>query len=198
MNEIIRKTDYILLTHLHPDHWDGAAEALVPKSKQLICQPEDVETLQAQGFHHLLYQKSIQLQGVTIERVAAQHGHGELADKMAPVSGFVLITGNKALYVAGDTVWYEGVKTVLDTYKPDVSIVNAGSAQFQFGDPITMTAEDVLQVVHHSKPGSKTVVVHMEAINHCLLKRNDLSNLIKAENFSSCCFVPHDGEEIIF
>lgn len=199
LQEIVDQSDVILLTHLHRDHWDEAARNLIPKSKAIICQTEDVPTLIEQGFSNLSYSSDTKFgSDIRIIRVLAKHGHGELAEKMAPASGFVLIGKEKTIYVAGDSVWYEGVENAIQKYSPDVIIVNAGAARFQFGEPITMTTADVLQVAEAAKPSAKIIVVHMEAINHCYLTRNELRQAIEAEGFEERCLVPEDGEEIIW
>jgi hypothetical protein len=45
-----------------------------------------------------------------------------------------------------------------------VIVVNAGSAQFLQGDPITMNGGDVLKVCQSSDPAAKVIAVHMEII----------------------------------
>src|SRR5689334_12113203 len=41
LNAILQKIDAVLVTHTHRDHWDAAAQALVPKHVPVVCQPED-------------------------------------------------------------------------------------------------------------------------------------------------------------
>ena len=198
IKEVIQQSDAVVLTHLHPDHWDEAARTLIPKSKAIICQAEDVSTLIEHGFSHLTYSGDTKLEnGIRIIRVEAQHGHGELADKMGPASGYIIQGQEKTIYIAGDTVWYEGVEKTIERYNPDVIIVNAGGARFQFGEPITMTTADVLQVVKASKQGAKIIVVHMEAVNHCYLTRSELHLALEEEGIGERCLIPADGEEIV-
>ncbi len=54
---------------------------------------------------------------------------------MGAVSGFVLAAaGEPTLYIAGDTIWCEEVRTALEQHQPDVVVVNAGAAQLAEGD----------------------------------------------------------------
>ena len=117
---------------------------------------------------------------------------------MAPVSGFVLrAPGEPALYVAGDTIWCPEVEAALREHRPDVVVVNAGAARFNEGNPITMTAGDVAEVVRHA--GSADVVaVHMEAINHCLLGRDKLRSSLIDLGASGRVSIPADGEQMAF
>ena len=70
-------------------------------------------------------------------------GAGAIAELLAPVSGFVL----DDLYLAGDTVWYEGVEETIARHRPRVAVVNAGGAEFVEGGLIVMGADDVREVV---------------------------------------------------
>jgi len=128
-------------------------------------------------------------EGVTITRTPARHGHGELAERMAPVSGFVL-AGDRTLYVAGDTVWYEAVPATLDRYDPDAVVVNAGAARFVEGEPITMDEADVRAVRDHVPADCTVVAVHLDAINHCLLARDELRAAVDTVE------IPDDGEVV--
>jgi L-ascorbate metabolism protein UlaG (beta-lactamase superfamily) len=194
---IIHHTDAVLITHTHNDHWDIAAQQLIPKDKIIIGQPEDKAALEKQGFvKFAAITDPVTVEGIRITRVPAQHGKGEIAARMAPVSGFVLDDGTYRIYIAGDTVWYEGVKHILREHKPHGVILNAGGARFDIGDPIIMTAEDVLQVCAES-PAATIICVHMEAVNHCYLKRSGLKQAIRNAGYTQRCVVPEDGERMV-
>ncbi len=115
---------------------------------------------------------------------------------MGTVSGFVLrAPGEPSLYLAGDTIWCPEVEAALQTFRPDVVVLNAGAAQFLTGDPITMTADDVVQVCR-ALPTARVIAVHMETINHCLLTRADLRERLAQEGLAQQVQVPADGELI--
>jgi L-ascorbate metabolism protein UlaG (beta-lactamase superfamily) len=164
--------DAMLVTHLHRDHLDDAAKERLPGAATypVFCQPEDVEELRETGFEDVRpVEGSRSHEGITVTRTPARHGHGDLAERMGPVSGFVFeADGEPTVYHAGDTVWYEGVEGTLESHDPDVVVVNAGAAQFTEGRPITMTPEDVLAVCEHT--GATVVADHMDAINHCRVR----------------------------
>ena len=130
---------------------------------------------------------------MTIARTGGRHGTGEIAEMLAPVSGFVLsAAGEPTLYIAGDTVWCGEVARALDEHDPDVVVVNAGGARFTEGDPITMAAGDIGAVVAHA-PRARVVAVHMDAINHCLETRADLHQRMHEAGLQERVTVPEDG-----
>jgi L-ascorbate metabolism protein UlaG (beta-lactamase superfamily) len=196
--DVVNGTHAVLVTHTHSDHWDGKAAEVLPKKLPLLGQPEDAEKFRAQGFADVrVIDGSVRCEGIEIIRTGGQHGTGEIAKMLAPVSGFVLrAAGEPTLYVAGDTIWCAEVEQALRTYKPAIVVVNAGGARFLEGDPITMTAEDVIRTCQ-AAPQAQIVAVHMEAINHCLLTRADLGFQVEAARVAERVAIPNDGEWVV-
>jgi L-ascorbate metabolism protein UlaG (beta-lactamase superfamily) len=199
LDGLISAVDAALVTHLHRDHFDPVAAEALPKQIPLLVQPEDEERLREMGFTEVLrVDPSRAWRGVEIVRTAGRHGQGEMAERMAPVSGYVLrAPGEPTLYVAGDTVWGPEVREALEVYEPQVIVVNAGAAQFLSGGPITMTAEDVAEVCG-AAPEATVIAVHMEAINHCLLTRDELLGFLQERELSDRVLIPADGEQFRF
>lgn len=191
--------DAVLVTHTHADHFDEAATSELSKDLPLLCQPEDEEKFSSDGFSDVRpVNGSLGWEGIEVHRTGGRHGTGEIGALMAPVSGFVLrAAGEPVLYVAGDTIWCPEVEEALRQHRPDVVVVNAGAARFNEGDPITMTAGDVAEVVRHAR-GSTVVAVHMEGINHCLLGRDELLSSLKETGLSERVSIPADGERVAF
>jgi L-ascorbate metabolism protein UlaG (beta-lactamase superfamily) len=194
---LLEETDVVLVTHLHNDHWDDRARDLIPRQTPILCQPEDWDDISASGFRRVTpVQDDLKWDGLGLTRTGGRHGTGEIRDLMGPVSGFVVRSeGSPTVYVAGDTVYCPEVAEALDAHKPDVVVVNAGAARFLEGDPITMTAEDVARVCR-AAPDALVVAVHMEAINHCLLTRDELREKLQSEGLVGRVEIPADGETL--
>ncbi|HEY7632828.1 MAG TPA: MBL fold metallo-hydrolase [Thermoleophilaceae bacterium] len=190
--ELVEGLDAVLVTHLHEDHLDPKAEQLLDRSLPLACQPEDLKDLRDRGFEDVRsVDDTIDLLGISVARTAGQHGTGEIALELAPVCGFVLSAdGEPTLYIAGDTIWCDEVRSAISVHSPDVTVVNAGGARFNFGDPITMTPEDVNATAEATS--GKVVAVHMEAINHCVVDRAALRDATSEERV----LIPADGETL--
>lgn len=190
----LAKIDAVIVTHTHRDHWDAHAKELLAKDIALICQPSDKDALTTAGFTNLLpVEDTFEFKGLKIHRTGGQHGTGEIGQKMGKVSGFVIEQNGQRLYVAGDTIWCDEVADAIKKHTPDFIIVNAGAAQFLQGGPITMSGDDVVTVCD-ALPSAKVIAVHMDTVNHCLLKRTDLRKILEEKNLTKRCSIPNDGE----
>lgn len=194
---VVEGVDAALVTHLHRDHFDDTAAALLPKDLPLLCQPEDVDRLRALGFTDLRpVRETVALDGITVTRTPARHGSGADAEALAPVSGFLIRdTAGRCLYLAGDTVLYEEVERVLDEERPDVVVVNASGARFAGGAPLVMNSEDVVAVARRV-PHARVIAVHLDAINHCVETRADLHQCLHDEGLTDRVTVPEDGAAV--
>lgn len=181
--EVVRGLDAVLVTHRHRDHLDARAEALLPRDVPVFCQPEDDEALRELGLDARPVADELEWGGLRIARTPARHGHGAVGDALGPVSGYVL----DDLYLAGDTVWYDGVAETIERHGPRVAVVNAAGAEFLEGGLIVMGVDDVREVVARVPV---VVAVHLEALNHCHLTRSALRAAVPR------LLVPEDGETL--
>jgi L-ascorbate metabolism protein UlaG (beta-lactamase superfamily) len=182
--EVVRGLDGVIVTHLHRDHFDETGARLVPRDVPVFCQPEDEERLRGYGLDARPVEDELDWDGLRIARTGGRHGADEdVARALAPVSGFVL----GGLYIVGDTVWCREVEEALERHRPRVAVVNASGARFLESGPLVMTAAEVREVVARVP---KVVVVHLEAINHCLESRAEIREAVPE------ALVPQDGETV--
>ena len=199
LQHLIRETNGVLVTHTHRDHWDTRAIELLPKSLPTLTQPSSETTIRDSGFNAVqAVMNQTTWNDIAIFRTEGRHGTGDIGRAMGAVSGFVLkATAEPTVYVAGDTIWCAEVAETLRTFQPDVVILNTGAAQFLTGDPITMGADDVLQVCR-TVPRAKVVAVHMDTINHCWLTRALLAEALTKTGLQDHVEIPADGARLIF
>jgi len=190
--------DAVIVTHLHLDHFDDTAKSVLPKEIRIIAQNgQDAQAIRDAGFHHVEAMNDHTSVGkVRLQRTDGRHGTGVIRMQMGKVSGFVLShPTEKTLYVAGDTIWCCKVEAAIQQHKPEVIVVNGGAAQFLIGDPILMTKEDIYRT-HQASPESIIISSHMEAVNHCLLSRQELRSYAQEKGIADQIFVPEDGQVI--
>ena len=179
---VVSGIDGAIVTHLHRDHLDGRAEELLDRALPILTQPGSLAELRARGFDAATDEPDGWL-GLEVALTPGRHGTGELGEALGPVCGFVL----DGVYVAGDTIWCDEVRESIERHRPRAIVVNGGGARFLEGDPIVMTAADVRAL--RSATDATVVVVHLEAINHCL-ERRDVYRAIDG------VVVPDDGESL--
>ena len=195
---IVEGVDAVILTHVHPDHFDAAAQAMLPKNLLIFCQPEDSEFLQAKGFRNIhTIEHSAEYGKITISRFYGNHGKGALRGPMGRTSSYNISAGNNSLFITGDSLFDELLKKALFESKAKNIIAFAGAASFIIGDPITLNADDLI-AISQFQPGARIYAVHMNAINHCGLTKEILRSFVAEKNISSGIMVPNEGDIISF
>ncbi|MGE6366299.1 MBL fold metallo-hydrolase [Bacillus paramycoides] len=200
IENIIQNIDAVIVTHLHYDHWDDAAKEVLPKEIKIFAQnEEDATEIRNDGFRNVeVLQEDTVFEGIQLIKTKGEHGRGKILELTGLVCGIVFThSAEKTLYVAGDTVWYEAVQEVIDTHKPEIIVVNAGDNQFFEGGSLIMGKDDVYEV-HKAASNVKIIAVHMEAVNHWALSREELKNFIHEKRITSNVLVPDDGESYTF
>ncbi|MDY7581664.1 MBL fold metallo-hydrolase [Pseudomonas sp. CCI3.1] len=201
-DKVISGVDAVIVTHTHLDHWDDAAQKALPKDIPLFTQHEDdAQLIRSQGFKNVrVLTDEAEFGGVKITKTGGQHGTDEmyavpaLAKPLGEAMGVVFqAPGYKTLYLAGDTIWRKEVDQAIEKYHPEVIVLNAGKAKMTgFEGAIIMGEEDVLRAAQTAKD-AKIVAVHMDAVNHMSLSREELRNYVKKQGIESRVDIPEDG-----
>jgi L-ascorbate metabolism protein UlaG (beta-lactamase superfamily) len=192
-----------LITHCrygHFDHLDKSGiRLLAQKQVPVYCNYLDEPYLKRRHINTIplnLNQRSEFLTG-TITSFLTAHGHGFAGMLMRPGAGyFIELPGDKSIYISGDTVMTQTVRHVLNDLRPDISILNAGTASLDFGRPILMPINEQLDFIRTAP--HKVIAVHLDAFNHCLTTREILRAALSKEGLSDKVIIPTDGELMEF
>ncbi|MFC4991555.1 MBL fold metallo-hydrolase [Rubritalea tangerina] len=198
--DIIDSVDLVLITHLHPDHFDESAQEALPKHIPIICHAVDRPNIEDKGFHNIdTIGSGITWEGIDISPTPAQHGSGEWLARMGHVTGYFLKKANSpSLYLASDTILTDDVLGVLSSKHPDVIVTNSGGAHFPDAPPIIMDAEETITLCK-AAPEAKVVATHLESLDHCPVTREALREAAAAAAISDKhLYIPSDGETLTF
>jgi L-ascorbate metabolism protein UlaG (beta-lactamase superfamily) len=109
--------------------------------------------------------------------------HGPPNGDRGPVTGFVLnFKGDDtgAVYISGDTVWYEGVEEISRRFDIKIVLLFMGAAVVKNVGPdhLTMTIDESMQVANHFAK-AKIVPLHFEGWEHFTESRSDIEERFK-------------------
>lgn len=205
--EILAGVDAVIVTHTHLDHWDDAAQELLPKNLPLFVQNEsDARIIRDQGFKDVrILEGGTEFGGVTLSKTGGQHGtdkmyaNPQLAEFLGEAMGVVFqAPGQKTMYLIGDTIWRDEVDQALTQYNPEVVIVNAGYALVTgYEGAIIMGKEDVARAAQ-ALPNARIVATHMDSINHMGQTRKELKAHVIEKGIQDRVDIPEDGAVVKF
>jgi len=198
--QILEKVTHCLITHQHPDHIDSKGVAfLIKKNIPVTCSIKDEKAFNKRGLNvvqSLKYWEKQKFLGGTIEGIPAKHGYGFIAKPMGNVIGFyVELPNQQSIYLSSDTIYTDSVDNVLKEYKPDISVLACGAAQFDVFKQLIMNEDDILKFIKNTS--GKVIANHMESINHCPLTRKKLKDILIDHNLINNVLIPEDGELMI-
>ncbi|CAK7033778.1 MAG: hypothetical protein DESF_01417 [Desulfovibrio sp.] len=201
--------DAVIVTHMHHfDHFDEIARDAIPKDKPMFTQSDnEAEDMRNLGFKNVtpLTGDGVLFSGITLFRTDAAHGQGESSDKNykafglpADASGVVFKHPDEnILYIAGDTVWYEGVKKAISRHQPGVIVLNAALAAFADETPILMGTDGLYEVVK-AAPDAAIIASHLDAVNHARIGREEIRHFVEKQKLFDRVYIPEDGEALSF
>jgi L-ascorbate metabolism protein UlaG (beta-lactamase superfamily) len=198
--EVIVGVEMVIVSHLHSDHFDPAAQDLLPKNTLILCQPEDDQTISAKGFHEVVpVKQEMDCEGIIITRTPCEHGSGEVLQEMGNASGFVFRAENEpTIYWAGDTIWCDAVANIISEYQPDVIVTHSCGAVW---GPQVLIVMDTAQTVAvcRAAPNSIVITTHMDFLDHATVSRQALREDVTANGIRpEQLLIPLDGERIVF
>ena len=198
VEEILRDVDFYIVTHIHPDHVDmspdGTVGAPLDKNVPLFVQNSaDAEVFKRSGFAKIdLLDENI-LGDVKLTKTPARHG---TINPCGDACGIVFSAPNeKTLYLVGDSIWFGGVQSSLERFKPDVVIVNACAAELVGYGRLIMNDEDI-DCIRQTLPTAQIIISHMDNVAHATITRHEMRGLLAKRGIEY--FMPADGETLEF
>lgn len=193
--------DAVILTHFHPDHFDEFAVKALDKNIPFFVQNEtDLNIIKNFGFNdiRIISESVTDFEGITLYKTQCQHGRREVVRPMCEKIGMpydamgIVFKADKekTLYVAGDTIWCDEVRTSIDKFNPEIIVINACGATVLVGEGerLIMDIADVKAISSYAK-NSTIIASHMDTVSHLTVTRDDIKAL-KLYNV----VVPDDNE----
>ena len=166
--------DAILLSHdHHEDNLDRAGRTLLPLAKKVITTSAGAKRLKGNAIGLRAWQSTtLEADAIKIKITAAPAHHGTVGSHLVvgETTGFILEwAGQKhgALYISGDTVWFNGLCEIGQRFKIGTAILHIGGARFPILGPLrfTLNAREAVHLVHALEP--RTVIpIHYEGWKH--------------------------------
>ena len=188
-----------LITHCrqgHLDHLDRAGWHLLAQQQvPVYCNCLDEAYLQRRGVMTIPLQPNQRQEflGGSIVAFETAHGHGVIGKLMGPGLGYLIeLPDEPSIYISGDTVLTPIVRRVLTDLRPDVAVLNAGSASLDIGRPILMPMTEMLEFTHLAS--GTVIAIHLEALNHCSVTRAQFWQAVTQAGLAHKVRILADGE----
>jgi L-ascorbate metabolism protein UlaG (beta-lactamase superfamily) len=176
------KIDFVLLSHDHHfDNLDNSGRMMLTKAGKVYTTTAGAERLgnNAVGVKNWERINIPTKDGRTLEITGTPARHGPADGDRGPVTGFVLnfLNEDEAVYISGDTVWYEGVAEVANRFNIKIAVLFLGAAIVKEvgAQHLTMTAEESI-LAAQCFAGAKIVPLHFEGWEHFSQSYKEIQN----------------------
>jgi L-ascorbate metabolism protein UlaG (beta-lactamase superfamily) len=174
--------DAVLLSHdQHADNLDPAGRAFLGRVATTFTTEVGARRLAGNAKGLRPFETAVHPgrdgRDLLVTATPARHGPAGVEPLVGDVVGFLLgfEQPGDAIYVTGDTVWYDGIAEVARRYSPKLVVAFAGSAQTSRGPfHLTMDSNDVIETAH-AFPDAAIVAVHTHGWTHFRQSSADLA-----------------------
>ena len=191
--------DAVLLSHdQHFDKFDRTGRAFLPSAPLTLTTPVAAGRLGGNARGLALWETTIvgdrTPERLLVTATPARHGPVGIEPIAGEVTGFLvgIDQPGDAIYISGDTVWYEGVAEIAARFTPKLVIAFAGSAEPRGHFHLTMDSNDVIAAAH-AFPQAKIVAVHNEGWEHFKESAADLAQAFGALGLADRLITPERG-----
>ncbi len=196
--------DAVLLSHDHHfDNLDRAGRQFLEAAPIVLTTEAGAGRLggRALGLAPWQYIQLPSPEGGMVRITATPARHGPAHADRGPVIGFALTGGDgsgPALWLSGDTVWYEGIEEVARRFDIGVAVLFMGAARVtEVGpDALTFTAAEAVQAAR-AMPNATIVPLHYEDWAHFSESRGEISARFSAAGLSERLRFPERGRAVL-
>lgn len=175
--------DAVLLSHDHHfDNLDRAGRALLASMPRVITTGAGADRLGGNAVGLEVWE-SVEL-APSLRVTAAPARHGPPDGDRGPVIGFLLERARSpdgAVYLTGDTVWFEGIEQIARRARVAVVLAFVGAARVREVGPshLTLTASEAVEVAR-AFPRAAIVPLHFEGWRHFSEGRGEITRAFDA------------------
>lgn len=195
--EAVGGVDAVLLSHdQHADNLDPAGRAFLAQAGIVLTTEAGAKRLagtidaatRIEGLAPWQTRDLTAPGGRTVRVTAtpARHGPPGIEPVTGDVIGFVLTFDGEpdhAIYLTGDTVWYEGVEEVARRFDVSIVLTFVGAARTRGAFNLTMGAEDAVETAK-AFPHAMIVPVHHQGWAHFSQSQGDIVRAFAAAGLS--------------
>jgi len=197
------KFDYVLLSHdHHSDNLDHTGRQALAKAKKVFTTSEGASRLGGNSVGLADWQGTDlpAPDGRTLRIVATPARHGPAGLHRGAVNGFILFfvdAPELAIYISGDTVWYEGIPEIAKKFKVRAALLHLGAARVDVVGPyhLTMTSAEGVEAAK-TFPQATIVPIHFEDWAHFSEGKKDIEKEFAAAKLTPRLRWPERGREI--
>lgn len=192
---LINSATHVLITHEHPDHLDPpGVEWVKSRSLPVWASSVDAPNLKRKGLDAKFIGETSGV--LSVEVISVIHGYGVMGWLMGPVAGYYIFHPDEpTILVTGDTVLTASVREAIERLQPHVIVAPAGTANFGIGKDLMFSESELVELVKLA-PG-QVLFNHLESIDHCLMTRSKLHDIMTTAGLDDRVLIPADGERIV-